>query len=266
MSSGWHFCVSLCLGVAVNWVWVVFHPVHLALPDSGFDTELLEQVKELEVRGVSAAEAGDLPAALRLLGQAIQILPGRASAYNNRAQALRLQGNTAGTQAKQSTALSICADRAEAHDSRLKPCLSDALVLGRPWLVSASCFLQTHGLQRIRLNTKVHMSSSQLILMLQPIWLFFLRLWILFGFRVAVLVSHSHSREITVSITASILNIFSGASPSVSRAAELQSLSCDCFPLARNLVTCVTSAEEVLLSSAFVCLWVGSVWNVLPLI
>ncbi|XP_060928973.1 tetratricopeptide repeat protein 36 [Limanda limanda] len=64
--------------------------------ESGFDTELLEQVKELEKRGVSAAEAGDLQAALQLLSQAIQILPGRASAYNNRAQALRLQGDTAG--------------------------------------------------------------------------------------------------------------------------------------------------------------------------
>uniref|UniRef100_A0A8C8DSF7 Tetratricopeptide repeat protein 36 n=1 Tax=Oryzias sinensis TaxID=183150 RepID=A0A8C8DSF7_9TELE len=65
--------------------------------DSGFDTELLKQVKELEMRGVSAAEAGDLQGALQLFSQAIQILPERASAYNNRAQALRLQGDTAGT-------------------------------------------------------------------------------------------------------------------------------------------------------------------------
>ncbi|KAM4566535.1 tetratricopeptide repeat protein 36 [Odontesthes bonariensis] len=64
--------------------------------DSGFDIELLSQVKELEMRGVSAAEAGDLQAALQLFSQAIQILPQRASAYNNRAQALRLQGDTAG--------------------------------------------------------------------------------------------------------------------------------------------------------------------------
>eukprot|EP00064_Thunnus_orientalis_P024324 superscaffoldBa00010255_g24610 len=63
--------------------------------DSGFDTELLKQVKELEMQGVSAAEAGDLQTALQLFSQAIQILPQRASAYNNRAQALRLQGNTA---------------------------------------------------------------------------------------------------------------------------------------------------------------------------
>lgn len=93
----WHFCVFLST-VPVNWVWVIFfQPVYLPLPDSGFDTELLRQAKELEVRGVSAAEAGDLQAALQLFSQAIQILPQRASAYNNRAQALRLQGNTAGT-------------------------------------------------------------------------------------------------------------------------------------------------------------------------
>uniref|UniRef100_A0A8D2ZH99 Tetratricopeptide repeat protein 36 n=1 Tax=Scophthalmus maximus TaxID=52904 RepID=A0A8D2ZH99_SCOMX len=73
-----------------------FQPVYLPPPESGFDTQLLRQVKELEKRGVSAAEAGDLQAALQLFSQAIQILPRRASAYNNRAQALRLQGNTAG--------------------------------------------------------------------------------------------------------------------------------------------------------------------------
>lgn len=75
-------------------------PVYLPLPDSGFDTELLRQVKGLEMRGVSAAEAGDLQAALQLFSEAIQIVPLRASAYNNRAQALRLQGNTAGTRRK----------------------------------------------------------------------------------------------------------------------------------------------------------------------
>ncbi|XP_017271768.1 tetratricopeptide repeat protein 36 [Kryptolebias marmoratus] len=64
--------------------------------DSGFDTELLKQVKELEMRGVSAAEAGDLQTAHQLFSQAVQILPERASAYNNRAQALRLLGDTAG--------------------------------------------------------------------------------------------------------------------------------------------------------------------------
>lgn len=73
-----------------------FQPFYLLLPDSSFDSELLEQVKELEMGGVSAAEAGDLQTALQLFSQAVQILPERASAYNNRAQALRLLGDTAG--------------------------------------------------------------------------------------------------------------------------------------------------------------------------
>lgn len=73
-----------------------FQPVYLLPPDRGFDMELLKQVRELEMRGVSAAEAGELQAALQLFSQAVHILPQRASAYNNRAQALRLLGDTAG--------------------------------------------------------------------------------------------------------------------------------------------------------------------------
>ncbi|XP_029964481.1 tetratricopeptide repeat protein 36 [Salarias fasciatus] len=75
--------------------------------DSGFDTELLKQVRELEVRGVSAAEAGDLQGALQLFSQAIHILPERASAYNNRAQALRLLGDTAGALADLDRAVTL---------------------------------------------------------------------------------------------------------------------------------------------------------------
>ncbi|KAI2653923.1 Tetratricopeptide repeat protein 36 [Labeo rohita] len=60
------------------------------------DDELVKQVKDLELQGVSAAESGDLPAALQHFNQAIRILPQRASAYNNRAQTKRLQGDTKG--------------------------------------------------------------------------------------------------------------------------------------------------------------------------
>lgn len=80
-----------------QWSLNAFHHVYLPLPDSGFDTGLLKQAKALELQGVSAAEAGDLQDALQLFSQAIEILPQRASAYNNRAQALRLRGDTAGT-------------------------------------------------------------------------------------------------------------------------------------------------------------------------
>ncbi|KAM9481239.1 tetratricopeptide repeat protein 36 [Clarias gariepinus] len=62
--------------------------------DCSFDPSLLKQVKNLELLGVSAAESGDLKTALSHLNQAIQILPMRASAYNNRAQVKRLQGDT----------------------------------------------------------------------------------------------------------------------------------------------------------------------------
>ncbi|MGH0171373.1 UNVERIFIED_CONTAM: hypothetical protein FKN15_074434 [Acipenser sinensis] len=54
------------------------------------------KVRELELQGVCAAESGDVRSALERFTEAIRILPERASAYNNRAQARRLQGDTAG--------------------------------------------------------------------------------------------------------------------------------------------------------------------------
>uniref|UniRef100_A0A8C3J6M6 Tetratricopeptide repeat protein 36 n=1 Tax=Calidris pygmaea TaxID=425635 RepID=A0A8C3J6M6_9CHAR len=62
----------------------------------GFAPELLEQARDLELQGVSAAESGDVSTALERFGEAIRLLPQRASAYNNRAQALRLRGDVAG--------------------------------------------------------------------------------------------------------------------------------------------------------------------------
>ncbi|XP_052324703.1 tetratricopeptide repeat protein 36 isoform X3 [Oncorhynchus keta] len=70
--------------------------VYLSPPDSGFEVGLLQQVKELEMEGVAAAEAGDLPTALEWFSQAIDTLPQRASGYNNRAQTRRLQEDTEG--------------------------------------------------------------------------------------------------------------------------------------------------------------------------
>uniref|UniRef100_A0A2K5UVZ3 Tetratricopeptide repeat protein 36 n=1 Tax=Macaca fascicularis TaxID=9541 RepID=A0A2K5UVZ3_MACFA len=64
--------------------------------DEVFPQAQLEQSKALELQGVMAAEAGDLSTALERFGQAICLLPERASAYNNRAQARRLQGDVAG--------------------------------------------------------------------------------------------------------------------------------------------------------------------------
>ncbi|XP_061448602.1 tetratricopeptide repeat protein 36 isoform X1 [Rhineura floridana] len=62
---------------------------------AAFDPELLEQATELEIQGVAAAEAGDLDKALERFDRAIRLLPERATAYNNRAQALRLNGDVA---------------------------------------------------------------------------------------------------------------------------------------------------------------------------
>ncbi|KAJ8342739.1 hypothetical protein SKAU_G00326670 [Synaphobranchus kaupii] len=64
--------------------------------DSAFDSHLLKQVKDLELEGVAAAESGNLPSALERFSEAIKVLPQRASAYNNRAQTRRLQGDTNG--------------------------------------------------------------------------------------------------------------------------------------------------------------------------
>ncbi|XP_066495871.1 tetratricopeptide repeat protein 36 [Tiliqua scincoides] len=63
--------------------------------EGAFDPELLRQATALETEGVAAAETGDLDGALKKFDQAVQLLPERASAYNNRAQALRLKGDVA---------------------------------------------------------------------------------------------------------------------------------------------------------------------------
>lgn len=71
-------------------------PSYFPDTDGVFPREQLEQSKALELQGVTAAEAGDLSTALERFGQAINLLPERASAYNNRAQARRLQGDVTG--------------------------------------------------------------------------------------------------------------------------------------------------------------------------
>ncbi|NXS56156.1 TTC36 protein, partial [Brachypteracias leptosomus] len=64
--------------------------------EDAFTPELLEQVRDLELQGVTAAESGDVTTALQRFSEAIHLLPERASGYNNRAQALRLRGDVAG--------------------------------------------------------------------------------------------------------------------------------------------------------------------------
>ncbi|XP_075134914.1 tetratricopeptide repeat protein 36 [Leptodactylus fuscus] len=64
--------------------------------DSRFPADLLEAVLKLELNGVTAAESGDVKTAVQKFTEAITLLPERPSAYNNRAQALRLQGDVTG--------------------------------------------------------------------------------------------------------------------------------------------------------------------------
>ncbi|XP_065273519.1 tetratricopeptide repeat protein 36 [Emys orbicularis] len=78
-----------------------------AIPGEAFASELLEQVKDLELQGVLAAESGDVNTALERFSQAIRLLPERASCYNNRAQALRLKGDVAGALQDLDTALHL---------------------------------------------------------------------------------------------------------------------------------------------------------------
>uniref|UniRef100_A0A8B9U551 Tetratricopeptide repeat protein 36 n=1 Tax=Anas zonorhyncha TaxID=75864 RepID=A0A8B9U551_9AVES len=72
-----------------------------------FAPELLEQVRDLELQGVSAAESGDVSTALERFNEAIRLLPERASGYNNRAQALRLKGDVAGALQDLDTAIRL---------------------------------------------------------------------------------------------------------------------------------------------------------------
>ncbi|XP_026468694.1 tetratricopeptide repeat protein 36 [Ctenocephalides felis] len=55
-------------------------------------TPFLNDARALEAEAVRLAEAGDLAAALTVVDRAIDLLPGRPSGYNNRAQVHRLAG------------------------------------------------------------------------------------------------------------------------------------------------------------------------------
>uniref|UniRef100_A0A8C6YS65 Tetratricopeptide repeat protein 36 n=1 Tax=Nothoprocta perdicaria TaxID=30464 RepID=A0A8C6YS65_NOTPE len=79
-----------------------------------FAPALLEQARDLELQGVAAAEAGDVSAALQRFSEAIRLLPERASAYNNRAQALRLRGDVPGALRDLDTAIRLGRGRGRA--------------------------------------------------------------------------------------------------------------------------------------------------------
>lgn len=80
----------------------VYTETHCNLsPDAEEITPESEEAKTLELEGVRAAESGNVESALASFSRAIEIAPRRASSYNNRAQALRLQGKIDGKHTEQ---------------------------------------------------------------------------------------------------------------------------------------------------------------------
>lgn len=65
------------------------------------DDETVKKAKTLELQGVKAAESGNLDEAIDCFSHAVTIAPHWASAYNNRAQALRLKGDIKGMRNKE---------------------------------------------------------------------------------------------------------------------------------------------------------------------
>ena len=61
--------------------------------DEQIDAEILNQVKEMEIEGVKAAESGNLDRSLQVFNNAINLAPSYAASYNNRAQLHRIRGN-----------------------------------------------------------------------------------------------------------------------------------------------------------------------------
>lgn len=89
----------------------VFDP-EAGLEDQGEEQEQeaggeKERLKELELKGMRLAEAGDLETAILVFTEAVNLAPSTASCYNNRAQALRLAGRSDGALADLNKALQL---------------------------------------------------------------------------------------------------------------------------------------------------------------
>ncbi|KAF9429942.1 Tetratricopeptide repeat protein 36 [Entomortierella beljakovae] len=85
---------------------MVFNPEGTMLPDKEttdmlnseptvIDPDLLKKLKAFEAEAVLLAERDDISGAMAKFTEAIELCPTYASAYNNRAQAHRIQENTA---------------------------------------------------------------------------------------------------------------------------------------------------------------------------
>ncbi|GFO12056.1 tetratricopeptide repeat protein 36-like [Plakobranchus ocellatus] len=78
------------------------------------NSEKVQQAKELEIQGVRAAESGNVDGALGFFQQAVDIAPEWPSAYNNRAQALRLKGDIPGARSDLDKAIELSQGRGTA--------------------------------------------------------------------------------------------------------------------------------------------------------
>ncbi|KAK3706566.1 hypothetical protein RRG08_055006 [Elysia crispata] len=78
------------------------------------DSEAVEQAKAFEIQGVREAESGNVDAALGFFQKAVDSAPQWPSAYNNRAQALRLKGDVPGARADLDRAIELSHGRGTA--------------------------------------------------------------------------------------------------------------------------------------------------------
>uniref|UniRef100_A0A2R5L7U5 Putative tetratricopeptide repeat protein n=1 Tax=Ornithodoros turicata TaxID=34597 RepID=A0A2R5L7U5_9ACAR len=73
----------------------------------GDDDDDMEAVRDLETQGVEAAEKGEIEKSVQIFTKAIELAPKRASAFNNRAQALRFKGDVEGAMEDLNNAINL---------------------------------------------------------------------------------------------------------------------------------------------------------------
>ena len=77
-------------------------------------TEAEKAARDWEVKGVQAAEAGDMKTSIEHFMKAVEMAPNRASAYNNLAQTLRLKGETEAAEEHLNKAITLSGGRGKA--------------------------------------------------------------------------------------------------------------------------------------------------------
>merc|ERR1711915_377330 len=95
----------------------LFDPEEKVPVDEKEETDV--RIKELENAAVKAAEAGELKKALEMFNEVVSLAPERSSAYNNRAQALRLSGRPDSAMKDLDTAIKLSKGKGRAGSSAL---------------------------------------------------------------------------------------------------------------------------------------------------